>query len=271
MKPIRCRTLPTARIEPRTVRSMFRLFSRYYADVNFEEFRSDLQEKDECVLLSTEVCPNEHGSDEMESERIVGFTTLHRTRDHGPRGGTYLFTGDTVLDQCCWGRRILEKAFFWVMLKEKLRAPLRPLYWMLISKGYVTYLMMVRNFPSSYPRCDRSTPAPVQQRLDRYYGRRYPDRYSAQSGLVRSSSARGAVAGHLADPRGSMRRDPDVAYFLRHNPDYSDGDELACIAEVRVRDFARHFATAFRHRRNRRFRAREVNGPTSASGSPQAG
>ena len=252
MKNIRCHTLPAVRIDRSTAQTMFRIFSRYYADVRFDDFWADLQEKDECVLLSTRACADGHDSDGVGDERIVGFTTLVRLRDPGPFGATYLFSGDTVLDQDCWGRRLLERAFFWVILKEKLRSPLRPLHWMLISKGYVTYLMMVRNFPSSFPRYDRATPRPLQEQLDRYYARRYPDRYRPESGLVEASSDRGAVVGHLADPRGSMRRDPDVAFFIHRNPGYSRGDELACLAEIRFRDFLRHFATAFRRRRNRR-------------------
>lgn len=252
MKNIRCRTVPVGRIDETTAHSMFLIFSRYYAGVEFDRFWSDLKEKDQCVLLSTEVCPEDHAEQAGRAGRIVGFTTLLRLRDPGPFGATYLFSGDTVLDQSCWGRRLLERAFFWVMLREKLRSPLRPLHWMLISKGYVTYLMMVRNFPSSFPRCDRPTPPHLQERLDRYYARRYGERYRAEAGLVRATSPHGAVVGHLADPRGSMRDDPDVAFFLQRNPDYSHGNELACIAEIRARDFMRHFATAFRRRRNRR-------------------
>ena len=248
MSNVRCRQLPVSRIDEQTVKSMFQLFSRFYSEVDFEQFYSDLQEKDECVLLSTGVCADGHS----EPDGIVGFTTLRRERDPGIFGATYLFSGDTVLDPRCWGRRILERAFFWTMLREKLRAPWRRLHWMLISKGFVTYLMMVRNFPSSFPRCDQPTPARLRERLDRFYSRRYPETYCVGSGLVRATSAKGAVKGRLAVPKGAMLRDPDVKFFVRKNPGYGDGDELACIAEVRVRDFARHFATAVRRRRNRR-------------------
>lgn len=256
MTRIRSHRLSCTRIDDPTAREMFRIFSRYYVDVDFESFHRDLHEKDECVLLCTPLDPGAHNPTPMLPGRLVGFTTLRRDRDPGPFGATYLFSGDTVLEKEVWGRRLLEQSFFWTMLREKLRAPWRPLYWMLISKGFVTYLMMVRNFPASHPRFDRPMPMRLRERMDRYYAGRYGEHYSPSTGLVRFERSHGAVKGRLGDPKGAMHADPDVAYFVACNPDYAHGDELACIAEIRARDFALHFATAFRRRRNRRSRTR---------------
>jgi hypothetical protein len=252
MSHVRCHNVSITQIDEQAARSMFQIFSRYYVDVDFDRFQADLHDKDRCILLCTDLCPAEHNPGGAAWGRIVGFSTLVRTQDPGPFGATYLFSGDTVIDKGCWGQRLLERAFFWIILREKLLAPWRPLHWMLISKGFVTYLMMVRNFPSSFPRFDRVTPVRLQERLDRYYAGRYGDDYCARTGVIRSSVPHGAVRGRLAEPKGTALEDPDVKYFVKRNPDYSCGDELVCIAEIRIRDFARHFTTAFRRRRNRR-------------------
>lgn len=252
MKTVRCRRVSVTRIDEENVSEMFSLFSQYYQDVDLQTFRDDLREKNECMILYTPMLTDEHRTSGCVPGRIVGFSTIRRDREPGLFGATYLFSGDTVLDKRCWGHRLLERAFFWTILREKLRAPWRPLYWMLISKGFITYLMMVRNFPSSHPRHDRAMPEPIRRRMDLYYARRYGANYHPDEGLIRFDAGHGAVRGKLAAPKGAMHADPDVAYFVRRNPGYEHGDELACLAQIRARDFALHFATAFRRRRNRR-------------------
>jgi hypothetical protein len=116
---------------------------------------------------------------------------------------------------------------------------------MLISKGFKTYLMMRRNFRWSFPSPSKRTPSGAQSVLDGFYLWKYGEAYDSGSGLITFETAKGAVKGATADPTASQREDPEVAHFLKLNPDYRKGVELACMAEIRVSDFIGHFPKYF--------------------------
>lgn len=246
---IQSRTVRIGQISESDLGIMYALFSQYYVDIDLDRFRSDLREKTHCMLFHT-VCTNP--STDKFSE-LIGFSTLMERFDE-KRNATFLFSGDTVIDRRFWGRQLLQREFFWYILRHKLRAPWRPVYWMLISKGYVTYMTMVRHFPRSHPRWDLEFPADLRAARDEYYSERYGDAYDADSGLIRFAKSHGAVRGHLADPQGATTKNPHVQYFLARNPGYAEGHELACIAEIRLRDFPRQVLDVFlaRRRRSRR-------------------
>lgn len=208
---------------------MFRLFERYYDNASWERFQADLAEKDDIFVFRDE-------------RVLVGFTTLmlRRFPDLGP--ATFLFTGDTVIHEAYWGGRFLQAQFFRYIVKAKASTPRHPLYWMLISKGYKTYMMMRRNFPRSYPNVTEAPPPEMQRAMHGFYTQKFGTSYDPDANLVRHAEPLDAVTGRLAEPDADARANPEVAYFLRANPGYASGDELACIAEIRKRDFARHIS-----------------------------
>jgi len=247
MPQVVSRTVPVPALGEEEARRMFALFERYYADVTFEQFQADLREKTD-VLLFFEAEP---GQPRRWPGRVIGFSTVMRSTLPAVPGATFLFSGDTVVEAAWQGGGLLQRAFFLLMLRTRLRHPWQPVYWMLISKGYKTYLLMTHHFPRGFPRHDAPTPPELQRAMEAYYRARYPGALDPSSGIIDFGESRGAVRGRLAEPTSEALADPGVGFFLARNPGWREGKELACIAEIRWRDFARHALAAFLPRRRR--------------------
>jgi hypothetical protein len=229
---LRIEILAVADIEDSLKHELYRLFEKYYVDVSWEMFGRDLAEKTHVLLL-------------WDRRRVAGFSTILKKRMPELGRGVFLFSGDTVMHRDYWGSKRLQMAFFRYIVASKLQAPFEPLYWMLISKGYKTYLLMRRNFPLSFPNGEAPTPEAFRKVADGFYRQRYGDAYSPASGLIRFETSHGAVRGTIAVPRAEDLEDPSIRFFADRNPDYARGVELACVAEIRFQDFARHLNKYF--------------------------
>jgi hypothetical protein len=202
---------------------MLQLMQRYYDDVSREQFLADLAKKSAVILLF-----------DKTDGQIQGFSTLLCLRlkcgDKILRG---IFSGDTVVEKSYWGQRRLGKAFLRFLFTEKLKHPFEPLYWLLISKGYKTYLMMANNFSEYYPRFDKPTPAGKKALLDAFYSTLYADDYDARAGLIKPSGrAYKLKTGVAAISNGLMKNNPKVAFFQAANPHWQQGSELTCLARM---------------------------------------
>lgn len=202
---------------------MFQLMQAYYDDVRREQFLADLSQKSRVILLF-----------DKNNQQIQGFSTLLCLRvqcgDANARG---IFSGDTVVDKSYWGQRILGKAFLRFLFTEKLRHPFEPLYWLLISKGYKTYLMMANNFSEYFPRFDRPTPQKHKAIMDAFYSLLYANDYDAEAGIIRASSdAYKLKVGVASISTALMKANPKIAFFQQANPQWHKGAELACLARM---------------------------------------
>ncbi len=215
-------------IHPKTRAEMYRLFETYYQNATEQAFQADLADKDLALLVRS-----------SDSGAIVGFTTILRQKIFAPDGSpaTAVFSGDTVMDKEFWGSKILQWEFTRYLLSLKLSAPHRRLYWMLMSKGFKTYLMIRRNCPRTFPGHDLKDDCDLRIIRDIFYSQRYRSAFDPRSGLVRFAEPRGAIASAYADVDPSSLADLDINHFFKLNPHYRTGVELACVAEVRLRDF----------------------------------
>ncbi len=221
------RILTVSQLTPEQKTEMFRFFAEYYVDVTLDRFLEDLSEKS-------------HVLEFRDGAGLVGFSTLSlRSLPHLSRG-RFLFSGDTGVRRDYWGSKILQAEFTRFIIRTKLSAPFRPLYWMLISKGFKTYLLMRRNFRKSYPDPNVKTPASYLALINGYYREKFGEAYDPVSGLIEFPQSHGAVRGHLADPTPEAMEDPEVRFFIGRNPRYREGVELACVAEIRISDFFKH-------------------------------
>ena len=215
-------TVSIRRLTPEDKARMLQLMQEYYEAVTERQFLSDLSKKDAVILLK-------------DRERMIqGFSTLATVRVK--LGGETLravFSGDTVIDKQYWGQRALGKAFLRYLLAEKIKSPFEPLYWLLISKGYKTYLMMANNFSEHYPRFERSTPDRAKLILDSFYLALYPDRYDPQTGLIEpEGEACRLKSGVAAIPTALLKSNPRIAFFEQSNPRWREGAEMACVARM---------------------------------------
>jgi hypothetical protein len=228
---VRSQILKISDLSAVDIAEMFTLFSQYYSDVSFEKFKSDLSEKTHVFVHKDE-------------SGWVGFSTIFRKKISG-LPGTYLYSGDTVLKESHWGSKLHQMSFFKYIVSSKLSSPFSPVYWMLISKGFKTYMMMRRNFAESYPSPFKKTPEALQKIMDRFYNAKFGTHYSPKSGLIDFNNPQGAVKANIASPSPDAIKDPEISYFLKLNPNYNLGVELACITEIRFSDFIKHIPKYF--------------------------
>jgi hypothetical protein len=203
-------------------KEMFLLLEQYYEKVEWNRFLSDLDNKDDVILLI-----------EKQTEKIKGFSTLkNMTINNNGRFHYGVFSGDTVIDRDYWGQRLLGKKFLQYLFKQKFKHPFKPFYWILVSKGYKTYLLMANNFQNHYPRYEKQTPSDVQQLIDSFAHNLFGEVYEPESGLIQFSQSLGQLRPGIADIPSQVQDNPRIDYFLERNPEWSKGTELMCIARM---------------------------------------
>ena len=218
---IRGRRVSVVEIAPADARAMYEIFARHYDCVSLNQFLLDLSGKD-CVLVLRNA-----------NDAICGFSTQKAFRVSV--GGTPIravFSGDTIVDRAYWGEQELGRCWCRYVSSVYWEEPDVPLYWFLISKGYRTYLYLPLFFELFYPNCEAPTPAFEQRLLDTLAAAKFPDHYRPESGLIEFPQSQGQLKPHLAEIPARRLRDPHVQFFLKRNPAYATGHELACLAEI---------------------------------------
>jgi len=220
--PLHCRIVRQPLLGPAEREDMLALLQTYFDNVRRKVFLEDLAGKDWVIVLRD--APG----------RLAGFSTIQffaLPPADGPRT-VILFSGDTVVDRMHWHTPALAGAFGHVMLRAMEDHRDARLYWLLIAKGYRTYRFLPVYFRRFYPACDREAPPEYPSVLQRAASARFGPAFDAQTGLVRHAGVRDRLRAPFdAVPRG-RERDRHVQFFLRRNPTFRDGDELACIAEI---------------------------------------
>lgn len=226
------RYVPLHRLVPADVQQMYGIFAQYYQNTTQQTFLDDLSRKSGVILART-----------RKSRRIVGFSTLTDfTIEVDGKRARGLFSGDTIVEPAYWGSRCLHVAFYLQLMRTRLRYPLTPLYWLLISKGYKTYLLLTRNFYQYFP--DRNQPdSPLRQVVSAYSQQLFPEAFDPQRMLLDF----GEGAQYLKEEVASISpelcaQDADIAYFEGCNPTWRRGTELPCAGEVSYSALLRYCA-----------------------------
>jgi hypothetical protein len=219
-------TVPVTALRPQQSEQMFQLMQVCYDGIDPHRFSADLQKKQYVIMLFVRA-----------SGALVGFSTI-QVKDEVLQGRAVevCFSGDTIIHPNYWGDKTLQIAFGRFVLWRKLRRPYRPCLWLLLTKGYKTYLLLVNNFPCSFPRRG-VTPSPgYQDFLHRIAQARWPHEYDASRGVLDFRGCRDRVKPDCTPIDAQARMNPDVAFFVRRNPAHGEGTELVCLAEMRFRD-----------------------------------
>lgn len=222
------RTVPVASLNDATRSAAFALFAATYDNAVRERFERDLSEKQHVILLH-----------DRDSGALKGFSTVLVREIQGRSGpATLVFSGDTVIDRQYWGQKRLQMAFLRLLVTLKLRTPGRPMYWFLLSKGYRTYLLLANAFPHAVPRSDGDDDDALRAILDRVATERFGAEYDSSSGVVRYATPHERVREGIAPVTPDALAHPSVRFFVARNPEHASGVELACLADVRLRDLA---------------------------------
>lgn len=218
-KPIYARTLNRNRISPSTYQSMWQIFQAHYDGVSWDQFMKDIQEKSHVILIF-----------DHQSHKLCGFSTISaKTHTVDKKKQRVVFSGDTILASSYRGTTVLAWAFFRFLFGQWLRRPHLPPRWLLISKGYKTYLLLARNFLDYYPSYKAPTPSHVQALLDQACQDRFQDAYRPHLGIVRFETQQCKLKPSVAPIGPRELADPDIAFFVQANPGHQHGDELACL------------------------------------------
>jgi hypothetical protein len=214
--------LPVREVDAGFTAKLYRLFAACYDNVTLARFESDLAEKDFIVLL------RDAGSGEP-----CGFSTQQILRVNvDGRPIRALFSGDTIIDPDYWGEQELVRGWCRVAGRLLAEEDESPLYWLLLSKGFRTYLYLPVFYHEFWPRYDRGTPPSAQRILDALANTKWPRYYQASSGLLQFPSSLGNLKSKIADVPPSRLDDPHVTFFLERNPTYREGTELVCLAPI---------------------------------------
>jgi hypothetical protein len=209
-------TLPYARHA-----ELFQLFQRCYDCVDFSAFEKDLRQKTSVILLTD------------EEDRVVGFSTqeVYECEFQGERVRV-LYSGDTVIDPAHWGSQLLVKGWCQVAARVMDAVPKMRTFWFLISKGCRTYLYLPLFFRKFLPSVANDHEPCQKKLLDQLAAEKFGTHYDAASGLIRFPASRGQLTAELAEIPAGRRDDVHVRHFLSLNPDFAQGVELACLAEI---------------------------------------
>ncbi|HEX5359833.1 MAG TPA: hypothetical protein VFW49_01835 [Fluviicoccus sp.] len=211
---------PLSRIDVNDIRQMYAVYSRYYERTEWDLFLRDLSKKTGAFLIRRK-------SDNL----IVGFSTIVSSdmviRGKKSRG---VFSGDTIIERAYWGSRVLQIAFTKFMLAEKIRYPRQPIYWLLISKGFKTYLLLANNFLEFYPNPRGNHGDDLSDVVDTYCNEMFPEFYDREKRILDFGADYQCLKGDVAEITDEMRLStPAIRFFEERNPEWRRGTELPCV------------------------------------------
>lgn len=200
----------------------FEIFRRYYDCVSFELFKKDFLAKDYVILLR-----------EATNHQVRGFSTVQvYERMIWNKNIRIIFSGDTIIERDFWGQQELPRAWCRLVGEIKRIFTKQDLYWILISKGYRTYLYLPIFFHKYYPRFGRQTPAFEKAIMDDFGKFKYLGDYIPEQGIISFDRSHGQLHPDFAEVPSRYQDHPDVQFFLKQNQNYRKGDELVCLAKI---------------------------------------
>jgi hypothetical protein len=229
-RPLTAAFRPMRAIAPNEILQMHGLFRQYYENADPGTFLRDLSKKEGAVLVHD------------RKGALRGFSTVVKTSLwDGEREAIGVFSGDTILDPAYWGDRSLKDGFAKYLLKVKLANPTTPVYWLLISKGYKTYLLLANNFINYYPRHDRPNDPKLKRLVEAYCHKLFPGSYDRANEVLDFGAGSQCLRDEVAPITTEMLlENPAIRYFQQRNPEWHRGVELPCIGEVSLSIFLKY-------------------------------
>ena len=201
---------------------MFQLLQTYFDNVRLTDFKKDLAEKEWVVVLS-----------DTQSGVVQGFSTLMRLNTNiDGQAIIALFSGDTIIHRDYWGETELPRLWGKHVFDLADAEPDARVFWYLISSGYKTYRFLPVFFKDFYPNHKTATPPPIKQILDRLGDLKFPGEYNPETGIIRFKKAVPLRDG-VAEVTPQRLKNRHIAFFINTNPGHAEGDQLACLVELR--------------------------------------
>lgn len=203
-------------------KEMHQIFIKYYRNADINTFKNDLDKKNGAFIVR-----------KKSTGEIVGFSTLleMRMKINGKKI-LGVFSGDTIIEEEYWGRNPMAFAYVKYFISTLISNPFTPIYWLLISKGYKTYLLLANNFLNHYPCYNRENKrlADISEAYSKYL---FPDYYDDMKRIIDFGKNYQSLKGGVAEITGEMcEKFPKIAFFNEKNPTWDRGTELPCVGEL---------------------------------------
>lgn len=213
----------TDRLSPAERDEMFELIDASFSGAIRAKTHRDIAENDFAILLR-----------DPESGRLGGFSLAFLTRgtvDGRAVGG--ICSDDTIVDRAYWGTTTFIRALLGFLLERAEAEPDRRWYWFYACKGYRTYRFMPMLFDDHYPAPDRPMPPDLVRVVRFLAGEIDHAEFDPATGLLRwTDGGVYVLRPGVGDIDATRLTRPDIAFFQRLNPAWTEGVELACIAPV---------------------------------------
>lgn len=212
----------TKKITTLDIFQMYSIYSQYYRATKWKIFLNDLSKKSGAFLIRRK-----------EDNIIVGFSTVTSYNINvNNKNCIGIFSGDTIIDRRYWGTRSLQIAFYRYILKKKILHPSKTIYWLLISKGFKTYLLLTNNFYKFYPHPDNKF-SEMSSIVDNYCRQIFPDYYDPERQILDFGDNYQSLKEGVAEIDPSMAKNSkNISFFEKRNPEWRKGTELPCVGAI---------------------------------------
>lgn len=221
---IECKVFSIEKIKAnkKIIEKMYLLMYEHYNNINIVKFKRDLYSKDKVFLV-------------YDSENLIGFSTLKKLflklNEEKIEG---LFSGDTIIKKgFSWGTNF-QKEWIKYCLKESEKNKKLNIktYWFLISKGIKTYMYLPTYFKTYSPKLNYIENI-FEKNLKNIYARKlYGERYIEKLGIIKNDSTNDYLKENIENINSRKKENENIKFFISKNPNYLEGDELVCLAEI---------------------------------------
>lgn len=157
-----------------------------------------------------------------------------------------VFFGDTIIEEAYWGSRALQRAMFRYVINFKIKHTTQPIYWILISKGFKTYLLLANNYCTYYPNIENENQH-LEKYVKAYCDQFFSEYYDEKNKLIDFGDNYQCLKADVAPITDEMRlKNNKISFFEKCNPTWVNGTELPCIGEITWTDLmiiAKRFVT----------------------------
>lgn len=207
---------------------MAEIYFQSYAGSDAQRFFTDLQNKDEVLLLKF-------------SGHVIGFSTI-QIYQHAD--AIIIYSGDTIVMPEHWKQQVLHKAWINRMALLKQENPDLPVYWLLLVKGLRTYKYLKVFAKTFYPNWKKLEPK-LKHLADSLAAEKFGSLYNPQTGVVECPEHYGYLQASLANISPTLHTKPEVNFFMQKNPHYARGHELVCLCEISPENVAERYRPCF--------------------------
>ncbi len=208
---------------------MYLIMEQNYSSVSFPAFENDLKNKQFIGILKD------------VDNQIQGFTTYAiNPFELGTFEYNILFSGDTIISPKYWGSQELVKGWCKTVGGLIAGTPEKKWYWFLLSKGHRTYMYLPLFFEKYYPALNKSEEADLFPIIDKCANAMYGPNWKPEKRVITFEKSHGELKEiHTETTLKKVKSNVYIDFFLQKNPGFERGDELTCMAELRVDNMKR--------------------------------